>query len=343
MRKPGFILPMVLTAVLGGILVYGFTYLLVSSSDVKDERVVEIPEGAGLRQVANLLGENGIISNERLFVILSRLMGAERQIQTGEYRLSPGLSPFEILDILRSGRVVLHSVTVPEGYTMAQIAALLNDLNLVTTDAFMARATDAEWIHSLGIQGDTAEGYLFPETYNFPKSIGAEGIIRTMVASFRNAYTDEIRKKAEALYMTETEVVTLASIIEKETSVEEERRLISAVFHNRLKRRIPLQSDPTVIYALPDFDGNLKLRDLRFHSPYNTYWVSGLPPGPIASPGKASLMAAVDPEPADYYYFVSRNDGTHHFSRTLAEHNKAVERYQKKRRNGGSARMLNRR
>jgi UPF0755 protein len=335
MRKPGFILPMLLTAVLGGILVYGLTYLLVSPSDVKDEQIVEIPDGAGLRQVARLLGEKGLISNEALFVFLTRIMGDERHIQTGEYRLSTALSPLEILSILSSGRVVLHSVTVPEGYTMAQIAGLLNDRGLVTTDAFLAKATDAEWIHSLGIQGNSAEGYLFPETYNFPKNLGAEGIIRTMVASFRNAYTDDIRKKAEAMSMTETEVVTLASIIEKETSVDEERRLISAVFHNRLKRRIPLQSDPTVIYALPDFDGNLKLRDLHYHSPYNTYWVAGLPPGPIASPGKASLMAAVDPEPANYYYFVSRNDGTHHFSRTLEEHNKAVERYQKKREHGG--------
>lgn len=325
---------MLLTTVLGGILVYGITFLVVSSSAVSDEKIVEIPEGAGLRQVARLLEENEIISNERVFVILTRLMGAERQLQTGEYQLSPGQSPLEILDILRSGRVILHGVTIPEGFSMAQIAGLLNERGLVSYESFMAKATDAEWVHSLGIQGGTVEGYLFPETYHFPKNLGAEEIIRTMVSSFRAAYTDEIREKAAALHMTEREVVTLASIIEKETSVDEERARISAVFHNRLKRRIPLQSDPTVIYSLPNFDGNLRLRDLRVHSPYNTYWVVGLPPGPIANPGEASLVAAVNPEATNYYYFVSKNDGTHHFSRTLSEHNKAVDRYQKKRGKG---------
>ena len=176
------------------------------------------------------------------------------------------------------------------------------------------------------------EGYLYPETYYFSKGEGERKIIQTMISTFNQFYTLDMEEKARVLSMTRREIVTLASIIEKETSVGNERPLISAVFHNRLKRRIRLQSDPTVIYGLPDFDGNLTRKDLRVHSPYNTYWVKGLPPGPIANPGNESLIAVLNPAPVDYLYFVSKNNGTHYFSKTLSEHNGAVQRYQKNRR-----------
>lgn len=332
MSNPHFIAPLALTAIFGGILVYLITFLFVPSSPrLYYETLLEIPDGAGLRQVAQLLKQNRLIASEQSFVMISKLIGAERQIQTGEYRLDSRMSPIEILSILKLGQVLLHEVTIPEGYTMKQIAQLLNDRELVSNEEFMEKVFDSSLLRNLGLEGDSLEGYLYPETYHFPKHLGSEGIVRTMVDTFFQVYNAELENRARSLSLTRREVITLASIIEKETSMDDERPLVSAVFHNRLKKQIPLQSDPTVIYALPEFDGNLRRQDLLAHSPYNTYRVHGLPRGPIANPGKSSILAALYPESTDYIYFVSKNDGTHYFSTTLAEHNNAVDRYQKKR------------
>ena len=284
-----------------------------------------------MRQTAKLLKQEGLISSEHVFVIVSKLIGAERQLQAGEYRLHTQMSPWGILDVLKTGRVLLHEVTVPEGLNIRQTARLLSERELVSYQEFMRLVHDPSFIRSLGIQKDSLEGYLYPQTYSFTKRLGSDRIIRAMVTMFQQVYTADLDERAQALSMTRQEVVTLASIIEKEASLEHERPLISAVFHNRLKRQIPLQSDPTVIYVLPNFDGNLRRKDLRVRSPYNTYEVKGLPPGPITNPGRESLLAALYPAPVNYLYFVSKNDGTHHFSKTLSEHNKAVWRYQKRR------------
>jgi UPF0755 protein len=326
-----WIIPVVLWGLLVWTVVYILTFMLVPASRGAKESLIEITEGMGLGSVARLLKQEGLISNEAVFIVFGKLSGAERQIQKGQYLFDPAISPFEILSALRSGRVLLHDVTIPEGYTMDQIARVMEERELATHSEFMYAATDRSFMAELRIDAESAEGYLFPDTYHFPKDIGAYGIIRAMVSTFEGAFTPEMSKRMEALSLTRGEVVTLASIIEKETSVDRERTLISAVFHNRLKRRIPLQSDPTVIYAIPEFDGNLRRKDLSIHSPYNTYRFSGLPPGPIASPGKDSLIAALYPDSENFFYFVSKNDGTHHFSKTLSEHNKAVDRYQRKR------------
>jgi UPF0755 protein len=189
---------------------------------------------------------------------------------------------------------------------------------------------DKTLIAALGIKADTLEGYLYPDTYKFPREVKPKEVVVTMVDHLRHVFNADFQARAQELNMTLHEVLTLASLIEKETGSGDERPEISAVFHNRLKKRIPLQSDPTVIYSLPNFDGNLRKKDLSSPSPYNTYRWAGLPPGPIANPGVQAIRAALYPSNSRALYFVSRNDGTHHFSVTLAEHNEAVEKYQKR-------------
>jgi UPF0755 protein len=241
------------------------------------------------------------------------------------------MQPLKLLEILKEGRVILHEIRIPEGYNARQVGRLLEEKGLLTQETFTPLIHDPDFIRRLGIDATSLEGYLFPETYYFSKHVQGEEVIETMVSRFKRAIPLEWSQRARELRLTEHQMVTLASIIEKETGVDDERPLISAVFHNRLKRHIPLQSDPTVIYALPDFTGNLTRKHLSRASPYNTYRVKGLPPGPIANPGAKSLEAALYPADVNYLYFVSKNDGSHYFSMTLVEHNRAVQYYQPRR------------
>jgi UPF0755 protein len=295
----------------------------------KSRRIIDIPQGANLRAVARLLAGEGFIQNTTYFILAGKLIGVERSIKPGEYAIHAEMRPLQILDLLKKGVIYQHEVVIPEGYTVRQIAQLLEDKQLADKKTFIKLAHHPQFVHSLEIQADSLEGYLFPSTYPVTKNTPPEEIIQMMVRAFRQVYTQELEDRAHLLHLTQHEVVTLASIIEKETSVDEERSLVAAVFHNRLRLGMPLQSDPTVIYSIPDFDGNLKRVDLKRSSLYNTYRWPGLPPGPIANPGMASLNAAVRPAPVNYLFFVSRNDGTHYFSRNIKEHNTAVARYQK--------------
>jgi UPF0755 protein len=256
-------------------------------------------------------------------------MGVTGQVEAGEYELSTTMPPAIILRKLVTGDVVKYRITIPEGYTVRQIALYLQDEGIIEDhEQFLKLAFSAEFSAGLGIEGKSVEGYLFPDTYLLPKGVSAGEIIKTMVGKFKRVYEPDFARRAAELGMTERGVVILASIIEKETGLAEERPLISAVFHNRLKRGIPLCSDPTVIYGVPAFDGNLRKRDLERMTPYNTYLRRGLPPGPIANPGRSSILAALYPAAVEYLYFVSRNDGSHYFSTTLREHNEAVWQYQ---------------
>lgn len=293
-------------------------------------RTIDVPEGASLRHVAAMLEREQLIRSRWGFLLLAKLSLAERRIVAGEYELHAGLRPAEILSEFLSGHVVLHQITVPEGYTAAQIADLLGQKGLTDPVEFLRLVHDRDFIQTLSLDVTSLEGYLFPDTYRFARPMKPADIIGAMVGNLRQAFTPEWRARAAEVKMSPHQVLTLASVIEKETSVEAERELISGVFHNRLRRRIPLQSDPTVIYGLRGFDGNLKKRDLAVASPYNTYRIVGLPPGPIANPGASSIRAALYPMPSRYLYFVSRNDGTHKFSSTLQEHNQAVDRYQRR-------------
>ena len=293
-------------------------------------RTIDIPEGTTFRQLAALLEREHLIASQWGFLLLGRLTWMDRRILAGEYALHAGMRPTEILRELRNGHVVLYPVTIPEGYTVGQIAGLLEQKGLADKAEFLELAHDRDFIRTLELDVAGLEGYLFPNTYRIARHTKTKDIISTLVADLRQAFTPELRVRAREINMSMHQVLTLASVIEKETSVDGERELISAVFHNRLRRMIPLQSDPTVIYGLGTYDGNLRKRDLSVASPYNTYRVRGLPPGPIASPGAQSIRAALFPAQTTFLYFVSRNDGTHVFSSTLAEHNRAVNKYQRR-------------
>jgi UPF0755 protein len=302
----------------------------VQGGAVPSVKVVEIPDGASLRQVAIILEQQGLIGHRWSLILLEKLNNARHVVRSGEYALHAGMRPSEILAELHQGHVLLHSVTIPEGFTVAQIAQTFGQKGLGRAEEFERLAHDREFIQSLGLTVDSLEGYLYPDTYRFARRVSSKEILTAMVEGLRRVFTADLQARAAELKLTLHEVLTLASVIEKETGAGEERPFVSSVFHNRLRHRIPLQSDPTVIYGLKDFDGNIRKRDLSSPSPYNTYRVRGLPPGPIACPGIEAIRATLFPAPTKYLYFVSRNDGTHYFSATLAEHERAVDRFQRR-------------
>ena len=292
------------------------------------EKLFTVPPGQGLKQTARSLHQEGLISDALRFTILARLEKQDKLLKAGEYFLSTSMTPREILAQMVEGRVHLYRVTVPEGFNLVQIAKAVAAAGLDSEADFLAATRDPKLARELGINADTLEGYLFPDTYYFPSGLDSKTIITTMVKQFRIAFKPSWEARAKELGMSVHEVVTLASIIEKETGAPEERPLISSVFHNRLKKGMRLETDPTVIYGIPDFDGNIKRNHLETYTPYNTYKIKGLPPGPIASPGSAAIEAALFPAQTDYLYFVSKKDGTHQFSATIKEHNAAVRKYQ---------------
>jgi UPF0755 protein len=295
-----------------------------------EKKRVLILRGSTFQEVVHVLDEEGLLRSPTRFYLMVRILGIAERVKAGEYELSTAMMPSVILHKLVTGDVVKYRVTLPEGYTVRQIAVRLTERGIIDEqEEFLSLAFSSDFAASLGIRGDGVEGYLFPDTYLFSKEVAPAEAIKTMVENFKRVYAPDFSLRAAELGMTDREVVTLASIIEKETGLAEERPLISAVFHNRLKLGIPLSSDPTVIYGIKGFDGNLRKRDLEKKTPYNTYLIRGLPPGPIANPGRSSILAALYPAPVKYLYFVSRNDGSHHFSATLREHNEAVRRYQK--------------
>ena len=311
-------------------LTLAFAFFLVSPADRNGvEQVFVVREGESLKEVAAELESRHLIANKSLFVLWSKLAGRSKQIKTGEYALSSGMAPIRILEKIRKGSVILHSVTIPEGFTIEQIADLLTGKGLVQREEFVRLAHDPKLLRSHGISASSLEGYLFPDTYHFSRGLGPSALIDVMVKRFWQM-VGPLRARADAMGMKMEEVVTLASIVEKETGEPTERAAIASVFLNRLSRGMRLESDPTVIYGLKDFDGNLRKNDLTRETPYNTYVIKGLTPGPIASPGIEAIKAVLYPAQTDYLYFVSKNDGSHHFSRTLAEHNRAVGIYQKK-------------
>lgn len=325
--KKSFLLIGLLLVLIG----FGIFVFDQPAGNSRNRHIVNIPSGMAFSKVAGLLQEKKLLSNRDWFIWLARLKGADRKVHPGEYELHAGLRPTEILSRLVDGQVYYHSVTIPEGYTVSQIATVLSEKELVQREKFIQLTRDQNFIKSLNVQAQSLEGYLFPDTYFLTRSASEEEIIKIFVSRLWEAFSPELIARGKEIGMTVQEVLTLASVVEKETGLSKERSMVSGVFHNRLQRNIPLQSDPTVIYALESFDGNIRKRDLSVKSPYNTYRVRGLPPGPIANPGEAAIRAALYPTPSDYVYFVSRNDGSHEFSVTLAEHNRAVEKYQKRR------------
>ena len=299
-------------------------------SDAARQTVV-IEAGDGFSTVSRRLARSGLNPRPFQFAVLARLKGFDKRIMAGEYELRANMSPQALLKTLVNGRVRLYRLTIPEGYTLRQIADEAARAGFGTADAFLTAARDPARAKRYGIEARTLEGYLFPDTYRFPRTARAEQIIDAMVRRFQKVFTPRWHRRARELQMTVHEVVTLASIVEKETGAAAERPLIASVFHNRLRRGMRLETDPTVIYGIQDFNGNLTRKHLKTPTPYNTYRIRGLPPGPIASPGAASLQAALYPAETDFLFFVSRKDHTHQFSTNITDHNRAVRKYQLRR------------
>jgi UPF0755 protein len=295
------------------------------------EVFVEIPEGSGTASIARRLIEAGVVRNETLFRAAVWAGGAGRRLQAGEYRFDRAASPREVVDRIARGDVHLRSITFREGLTIRQMAALFAEKGFGPAQAFLTAASSPERIRALDPAASDLEGYLFPDTYALPRNATADALVDRMVAQARKALSPELLARAGERGLSVRELVTLASLVEKETGTPEERRLVAAVYSNRLRIGMGLQCDPTVIYALERsgrYDGNLRRADLSIDSPYNTYRYAGLPPGPIAAPGRASLDAAASPADVPFLYFVSRNDGSHAFASTLDEHNRNVQQYQ---------------
>jgi UPF0755 protein len=289
---------------------------------------IRVEQGDSLAVVARKLRAEKLIANERLFLLWARLKRVETKIHLGLYRFETPVPAWEILERLATGKGMFHKITIPEGLTVKEIAALLGKMQIADRDKFLAEASAPELLAAFKLPNRGIEGYLFPSTYYFTPSTPEKNIVLAMAEQFRKVSAPVLERANGGRGLTRHEVITLASIIEKETGLESERALISAVFHNRLKLSMPLQSDPTVIYGLKDFQGNLTRQNLQDPSPYNTYRVPGLPPGPICNPGLSSIKAALEPADVSYLYFVSKNDGSHHFSDSLEAHNQAVKTFQ---------------
>ncbi|OQY08559.1 MAG: aminodeoxychorismate lyase [Desulfobacteraceae bacterium 4572_123] len=295
------------------------------------QKIVLINQGDNFKKITSRLNQAGIITHPFKFRLYARLKKYDHRIKAGEYAFSTGMSPAQILAVLVSGRVRLYRLTVPEGLTLDQIASLVADKGLCGTAEFLKLTGSAAFAEKLDIPAACLEGYLFPDTYFFPKNVTAREIITRMHAGFRAVFTQQWKQRAVKMGLSVHQTVTLASIIEKETGAAFERPLISSVFHNRLKKGMRLESDPTVIYGIKNFDGNITRKHLAAKTPYNTYQIKGLPPGPIANPGAEALKAALFPADTKFLFFVARKDRTHQFSTNLKDHRRAVRKYQMKR------------
>ncbi|MEC9019093.1 MAG: endolytic transglycosylase MltG [Nitrospinota bacterium] len=310
-------------------IILGLFYFQASRpvSDNNQLQIFEIKHGMTLNKVSKELSHQGLIRSSSAFQAIALLQEKQKLIMVGEYNISPSMLPMEILQRITSGKTILHPVTIPEGYRIIEIGDILEKNGLADKEMFIKQTKNIELLK--GIAKISLEGYLFPETYHFGKFTNEKSIVKIMVDTFQErALSKKFLNRASEMGFSYHEIITLASLIEKETGKDSERKQISSVFHNRLKKNMLLQTDPTVIYAIENFDGNIKKRHLKIDSPYNTYRYKGLPPGPISSPGLKSIIAALYPANTSNLYFVSRRDGSHQFSSTLNEHNQAVEKYQ---------------
>ena len=305
-------------------------------SETGKNKIVLIPTGSTFSSAAQQLETEGLIKSKRAFYILAWLEDATTRIQAGEYEFSQTQTPIEILDYLVQGKIRQYIVTIPEGYNLFQIDDLLANAKLISNDSFLNVARDKNILRTLGIKADSAEGYVYPDTYQLTKDATAREMLRTFVNHFWEVWdSEEFSRGTEKLDIEIHDIVTIASIVEKEAMRSRERPLIACVFWNRLKKDMPLQADPTVHYGIlvetKVIKRRLRWKDLRKKTPYNTSVSRGLPKGPISNPGKESIRATLYPSKKDYLFFVSKNNGTHCFSRTLAEHNRAVNQYQRRR------------
>jgi UPF0755 protein len=305
--------------------VYGLFFLPSESSGIP--RYVHVPKGASAEEIADKLVAHGILRNRLHFLVAARVMRAENDLKFGEYRLHAGMAPVAAVRKLTAGRTLTQRLTIPEGLTIEHIAERLESGRLAVKDDFIAQAASEDLRTMLGVRNDTLEGFLFPDTYYITGDETTENLVHMMVNRFEEVYGQELAESGDGEHDV-FDIVTIASMIEKEAVLDTEKPLIAGVMYNRLRKKMRLDCDVTIQYALKKFGRRLTRADLQSDSPYNTYMHRGLPPGPICNPGRGSLRGALRPAQTEYLYFVSKNNGTHHFSETLAEHNQAVRKYQ---------------
>jgi UPF0755 protein len=314
--------------VIGAVLIIFPLYILIQffvpAYDNPMPIEVEIPQGASYAKAVDILAENKLIRDKFLFLALGKLTGVDKRLRAGYYNFWSSISPLDVFLQLRSGKIIEHDITVVEGDSLEDIGKKLEAEKLVSAESFYNAARNRSLLNSLDIEGPSAEGYLYPETYKLHKGVRPEEIIKMMVGLMRNAFTDDMTEKMRALNMNEHQTLTLASIIEREAATDQERPLVSAVYHNRLRKGMPLQADPTAIYGVKSSRAKITGSDLRNKTSYNTYVIKGLPPGPIASPGLKSIKAALSPANVPYLFFVARGDRTHIFTVRLSDHNNAI-------------------
>jgi UPF0755 protein len=317
------------------IIIHFYTALFVPPSKEKVWKEVQVTEGMSFKAISGTLRKEGVIRYRGYFEIIGRLQGISRKVRVGYYGLNTNMSMWEVLEALRKGKIIEYEVVVPEGYNLYQIGwTLFTNTPLISDpQEFIKLVKDKNYVHSLGIEADTLEGYLFPDTYYLPKGIKLEDIPKKMVLRYKAVFDDSYRARAKELGFTENQILTLASIVEKEAKVSSERKLISAVYHNRLKQGMKLQADPTAVYGTKAWITKVTAQDLKRKSPYNTYIHKGLPPGPIANPGQGAILATLYPENVDYLFFVAQGDGSHYFSKDFGSHEKAIGRYRSNKKN----------
>lgn len=309
-------------------------YTFFALNEFKGEKIVTVSRGMSLKQVADSLKSNGVIRNKYLFELAGKFLGLEKKILAGKYLFYNGLTNVDILNDLKTGRsALLISVTIPEGLRAVDQASLFSKMLGVDSAKISSLVFDENYVNDLGIKGKSLEGYLLPDTYHFYWQTEEEEIIKRLVTAFWNIFNDTLQQKIQNKGLKIHNVITMASIVEGETNLDSERSTISGVYYNRLRKKIPLQADPTIQYIIKDGPRRLTYNDLKIKSPYNTYLYPGLPPGPINNPGKASLLAAVFPEKHDYLYFVVSLKGGHIFSKTYTEHQRAVMKFRRMREN----------
>ena len=286
---------------------------------------VRIPRGVSFSQAAEILKDEGLIKDKAVFILLGRISGLDRHLKAGYYMFGGNISTWQVFNTLQRGLIEQNTVRIIEGDSFFEIRDKLSASNVMSPEDFDRLFRDRKFLSSLGIDAPSLEGYLYPDTYIFPKGLEPEEVFKDMVRRLREVITPDMIKRARELGLDENGLLTLASIIEKEAFLESEREIISAVYHNRLKRGMPLQADPTCLYGIKPMKMGVKRCDLKNKTPYNTYLIKGLPPGPIASCGIRSIKAALYPASVPYIYFVSLGDGSHIFSVSLSEHKNAVQ------------------
>jgi UPF0755 protein len=292
---------------------------------------VEIPEGATYKQALTILEKENLIRDRNIFILIGKLSGFDKRVRAGFYSFFGRMTPYQVFKRLRDGKIIEYEITIVEGDSLPEIGAKLAAFRIISPEDFAGLTTAPDFLDDLKVEAPSLEGYIFPQTYKVPKGLSPKSVLRVMVRKLREEFNEDLKARAKEMNWSENSVLTLASIVEKEAVIDKERPIISAVYHNRLQMGMPLQADPTSIYGVKRQSRRITRKDLRKKTDYNTYKMKGLPPGPIACPGIKSIKAALYPADVPYLYFVAQGNGTHYFSKTMAEHSNAIRRLRARR------------